>query len=93
MGGSSSNQHVTSLDDKKLRVKHNILLAEYFNMKAKDPYGLKEKLIEQFEKSINGDTIVGPAPSFSVPTPDKATSEEEINGINLIINALNGGKN
>ena len=41
-----------------------MILAEYFKQKAKDPHGLREKLIEQHEKQVNGDTVVSPAPNF-----------------------------
>lgn len=69
-------------------------MADYFKQKAKDPYGLKEKLIEQLEKTINGDTVVGPAPMFT-PNAEKVNQPEEPldnSGVNLLINALQGSK-
>ena len=43
-------------------------LAEHFKNKAKDPFGLLEKLVEHHEKQVNGETVVSPAPTF-VPKP------------------------
>lgn len=43
-----------------------MILAEYFKSKAKDPYGLKEKLIEHHEKTIKGETVVRPPSHFYV---------------------------
>ena len=93
--GQLGTSHITSADDKKLRVKHNILLAEYFNAKAKDPYGLRDKLIEQFEKSISAETVVGPPPVFTPVTVDKINVEEakaseatDNQGLNLLISCL-----
>ena len=63
-GNSQTNQtsHIVSLDEKKLRIQHNMALAEHFKNKAKDPFDLLEKLVEHHEKQVNGETVVSPAP-------------------------------
>jgi len=47
-----------------------MILAEYFKHKGRDPYGLREKLIEHHEKTVGGETIVRPPSLFKV-TQDK----------------------
>lgn len=62
--GSGSQQGIISVDEKKQRVQHNMVLAEYFKGRAKDPYGLLEKLIELHDESAEG--MATPAPTYSV---------------------------
>ena len=64
--GSSSSHHIISIDEKKQRVQHNLLLAGYFKNKAKDPHGLLAKLKELHEHHQSGDTIARPAPQYNV---------------------------
>ena len=85
---AATGHNIISADEKKQRVQHNIILAEYFKQKAKDPHGLLEKLIEQHENHVSGDTVVSPAPTF-VPKPNKQPDSE---GINLLVNALSQGQ-
>ena len=61
--GSGSQQGIISVDEKKQRVQHNMVLAEYFKARAKDPYGLLEKLIELHDESAEG--LATPAPTHS----------------------------
>lgn len=88
---ASSMQHIIPIEEKKLRVKHNLLLAEYFKANAKDPYNLKDKLIDQLEKTLNGETVIGPAPIFVPQEPKNQLNEEaspENKELNLLLNAL-----
>jgi len=88
-GTSAATAHIISAEEKKLRVQHNVILAEYFKQKAKEPHALLEKLIEQHEKQVNGDTVVSPAPAFA-PKGDKA---EQPQGIGLLVSALHANSN
>ena len=84
-----ANNHTTA-EEKKLRVHHNKMLTEYYLQKAKDPYALRDKLIEQFEKSKSGDIVVAPAPHFNFN--EKAPVSDETNkDMNMLINSLHSG--
>lgn len=65
-GGGAAAHHIISIDEKKQRVQHNLLLAGYFKNKAKDPHGLLGKLKELHEHHQSGDTIARPAPQYNV---------------------------
>ena len=47
---SGSSQHITSVEEKKQRVSHNLLLAGHFKNKARDPHGLLKNLKELHEQ-------------------------------------------
>jgi len=86
--GSGSQQGIISVDEKKQRVQHNMVLAEYFKARAKDPYGLLEKLIELHDESAEG--LATPAPTYSfnknaAGTTDAAAVPEKMSDLNLLL--------
>jgi hypothetical protein len=88
--GSGSQQGIISVEEKKQRVQHNMVLAEYFKARAKDPYGLLEKLIELHDESAEG--LATPAPAYSVNsnkaaagTAEATTAPEKLSDINLLL--------
>lgn len=88
--GAGSQQGIIGTDEKKQRVQHNIVLAEYFKARAKDPYGLLEKLIELHDESAEG--MATPAPAFSVNSNKNGTGSadapippEKMSDINLLL--------
>ena len=80
-----------------MRIQKNLILQDYLKQKAKDPHGLREKLIELHEKQVNGDTVVSAAPNF-VPSKyffifwllisciNLENTNEKNEGISLLIN-------
>lgn len=63
-----------------------MVLAEYFKSRARDPYGLLEKLIELNDESSEG--MATPAPLYSVnqnKNTDSDTPLEKMSDINLLL--------
>ena len=73
-------------------------MADYFKQKARDPHGLRNKLVELHEKQVGAETIVTAAPNytpsksntlnltFTEPAPYQAEATK--GGLHHLINAL-----
>lgn len=70
--------HIVPIEEKKLRVHQNVLLAEYYKNRAKDPYELLTKLKELHDNHQGGDSIIQPAPHISsFNLPSQSETEEQ----------------
>lgn len=68
-----------------------MLLADYFKNKGRDPHGLKEKLVELHEKTLNGDTAFGPPPIFAPANEKQDKSADAYGNLSVLVKALNMG--